>query len=130
MKYPPPKQQPIGSETFVLFFREFVLFFSNEINFCNKGNRKHVSKWIIKVKVTHLVLVHVVKPFPSPPNTQKSTLNKLHNTACFEPERSLLDEQRKVPEDAKLTETKRKQSDVCLSNHNHCSQPKFMKHML
>lgn len=53
-KIPTHIQQTTGSETFVLFLREFVVFFSNEINFCNKGNRKHVSKWVRKVKAMHV----------------------------------------------------------------------------
>lgn len=65
-----------------------------------------------------LFLVHVVKLFPSPPNSQKSTVNKLHNSACFELEAYLSDEQKKIPEDIKLTKKNRKLSDICLSNHN------------
>lgn len=130
MKHPSPRKTNNRPGNICFIFKRYCAIFSNEINFCNKGNRKRVSRGVRKVKVVHICFQSMLwNHSPSPPNYHKSTLNKLHNSACFELEKSLSDEQRKIPEDVKLTKRK-KCSDICLSNHRQSSHPMCMNLVL
>jgi len=51
VKHPSPKKTNKRPGNICFIFERYHAIFSNEINFCNKGNRKQLSKGDRKVKL-------------------------------------------------------------------------------
>lgn len=126
-----PKKTNNRSGNICFIFKRYCAICSNEINFCNKGNRKRVSKGVRKVKsCAYLFLVHVVKPFPIPSKLPQINSQQIAQQCLLWTGKISLRWAEKDTRRCKTDQDKQKQSDICLSNHNQSSHPMCMKLVL